>query len=182
MPSQGQIELITPAGDSAMDDTADAAKVLPVTDDGSSAMDDTSNSAKVTVVDPAGTNIGNAAVTALASTSRSTTTNSSDMTNPGARGIWLVLNITAATGSTQTLDCKLQRKEEGVSDVYVDLPDGAWAQASTAGSAELIVYPGVAETANVSVSDALTRTWRAVATFGGTSPVFTFSIAGNYIQ
>ena len=49
------------------------------------------------------------------------------------------------------------------------------------GTANLMLYPGVAETANVSVSDVLPKMWRVVATIGGTTPSFTFSLGASVI-
>ena len=44
------------------------------------------------------------------------------------------------------------------------------------------VYPGIAETANVSVSDAMAETWRCVATLGGdTDESFTFLLDREYL-
>jgi hypothetical protein len=117
-------------------------------------------------------------VTPFASGSRSATTNSAVLSNvpAGAKGVWLVLDITTATAGT--LDCKLQRHDPA-SGKFVDIPGAAWAQKTTTGTSELVVYPGVAETANVSVSDAITDAWRIVATIV-TGP-FVFSISGYYI-
>ena len=102
------------------------------------------------------------------------------MNHDNARGVHLVLDITAASGTTPTLDVKVQRWDKE-SAKYVDLPSGAFVQKTTTGTDDLIIYPGVAETANRSVSDAMSENWRAVWTIGGTTPSFTFSIGGCYI-
>lgn len=99
---------------------------------------------------------------------------------PAFRGVHLVLDITAASGTSPTLDVKLQRKD-ATSGEWVDLEGGAFAQKTAAGTDDLVIYPGVAETANRSVSDVLTYRWRAVATLGGTTPSFTFSLGGTYL-
>lgn len=97
------------------------------------------------------------------------------------RGVKLWVNVTAVTGTTPTLDIKLQGVDP-VSEAGFDIPDAAFAQITDAtGDQEFILYPGVAATANVSVSDALPLTWQAVCTIGGTTPSFTFSIGGCYI-
>ena len=98
----------------------------------------------------------------------------------GAKGIHLVLDITAASGTTPTLDVKLQRFDE-TSGKYVDLPSAAFAQKTGVGTADLTVYPGIAETANVSVSDVLSENLKAVWTIGGTTPSFTFSLGGTLL-
>lgn len=125
--------------------------------------------------------IKNDALTVFTSAARTTTTNGSDLTNVGARGVMLVLDVTAASGTTPTLDVKLQYKDP-VSGKYVDIPGAAFAQKTGTGTDSLLVYPGVAETANREVSTHLGKSWRAVATIGGTTPSFTFTLAGSYLD
>lgn len=122
----------------------------------------------------------NAQATVLASAVRTSTANSDDQVNRFARGVRLYLDVTAASGTTPTLDVKVQTKDP-VSSTYIDLPGAAFSQKTTTGSDDLTIYPGVAETANETVSDALSRTWRVVATIGGTTPSFTFSVGAAYI-
>jgi hypothetical protein len=52
----------------------------------------------------------------------------------------------------------------------------AFAEKTTTGDDELVIYPGVAETANESVSDILGRLYDANAAIGGTTPSFTFAL------
>lgn len=106
--------------------------------------------------------------------------NSPDQRTQDHRGIRLFLNITAASGVAPTLDIKLQVKDE-VSGVYLDLTGASFAQQSTTGALDLVVYPGITSTANRRVSDVIPRTWRAVATVAGTTPSFTFSLTGDYV-
>lgn len=115
------------------------------------------------------------------SSARTATANSSDQENLAAKGIWLALNITAASGTTPTLDIKVQRKCP-LSDVYYDVVGGAFAQKITTGSDDLIIYPGITAAANRAVNSALASRWRVVATIGGTTPSFTFTVAGGYID
>lgn len=96
------------------------------------------------------------------------------------RGVHLVLDVTAASGTTPTLDVKIQRKDP-TSGKYVDLPGGAFAQKTGTGTDDLTIYPGIAETNNRSVSDVIGGIYRAVCTLGGTTPSFTFSLAGFVI-
>lgn len=114
------------------------------------------------------------------SAARTATTNSDPIEGAGGKGAWLVLDVTAASGTTPTLDVKLQRYDS-VSSSWVDVPGAAFAQQTTTGTNELTVYPGVGETANVAVSDHLGSYYRAVATIGGTTPSFTFSLAGQVL-
>lgn len=97
-----------------------------------------------------------------------------------SRGVHLVLDITAASGTAPTLDVKVQRYDE-TSGKYVDLPSAQFAQKTTTGTDDLIIYPGIAETANRSVSDCITETWKVIWTVTGTTPSFTFSIGARYI-
>lgn len=107
------------------------------------------------------------------------TTNGNPIQNPtGARGIHLILDVTAVSGTLPTLDVKLQRRCPKTGK-YVDLPGGAFAQKTGTGTDDLIVYPGVAETSNRSVSDCIGGEFRAVMTIGGSdTPTVTFSLAG----
>jgi len=125
---------------------------------------------------------GNTEVTVWASAARAEgATNSSDQTNHCARGIRINLNITAVAGTSPTLDVKLQSKCPS-SGTYTDIPGAAFAQQTGAASLDLVVYPGAVTTANRSVASVLPRTWRVVATVGGTdTPTATFSLAGSYV-
>lgn len=123
----------------------------------------------------------NHSVSVFGSAARTATANSDDIDNYAARGARCVLDITAASGTTPTLDVKLQSKDP-ISGKYVDLPGAAFAQKTATGTDDLTVYPGVAETANETVSDVLAGVWRAVATIGGTTPSFTFTLGCGYVQ
>ncbi len=92
------------------------------------------------------------------------------------RGVKLHVDIDSVTG-TGTIDCKVQGRDP-VSGSWVDITSASTG-ADTAGTTELTIYPGIAETANVSVSDVLPRNWRVVATVvtGGT-----FSVGASYID
>ena len=122
----------------------------------------------------------NKSVNVFASSARTATENSSDQTNDCARGVRLFLDITAASGSSPTLDVKVQTKDP-VSDSYVDLTGAAFAQQNSTATLDLVIYPGVGETSNRAVSDVLSSVWRVVATFGGSRPSFTFSVGAEYI-
>lgn len=108
---------------------------------------------------------------------RTATANSNDQENLDYRGIMVFLDITAKAGTLPTLDVKLQAKDP-VSGQYVDIPGAAFAQKTDVGTDTLLAYPGVAETANREVSTCLPSSFRAVATIGGTSPSFTFTLTG----
>lgn len=125
--------------------------------------------------------MANNKVTISASSAKTATGNSGAIANPGgAKGIHLVLNITAASGTTPTLDVKVQRFDQ-TSGNWVDLPSAAFAQKNTTGTDDLVIYPGIAETANRSVSDVVGEEIQVVWTIGGTTPSFTFSIGATWI-
>lgn len=122
-------------------------------------------------------------ITAFASAARAEATYNADISAPeseGYKGVWLCVDITAESG-VATLDVKLQRFDQ-VSGKYVDMPGAAIAQQSATGTVELTVYPGIAETTNVSVSDHVTDRLRVVATVGGTSVTMTFTVAGHWLK
>lgn len=119
--------------------------------------------------------------TILASGARTASVTTEWFENRYAKGIRLQASVTAAAGTSPTLDIKLQVRNPAGGAAF-DMPGAAFAQITDAdGDQDLVIYPGVAETANVSVSDALPRQWRLVCTQAGTSDSFTYSVGGCYI-
>ena len=110
--------------------------------------------------------------TVFASAARTATVDSDDQTNANFRGGRLHLDITAVSGTTPTLDITIR----SAGTFFLAIAGAAFAQKTATGQDELVVYPGVAETANESVSDILPRLWDANAVIGGTTPSFTFSL------
>lgn len=108
---------------------------------------------------------------------------------PGAKGCVVLLDADTLTGSTPTLDVKIQgviplAAKDGSSAVYVDMPGAAFPQITTSNdnaARTLTVYPGIAETTNVSVSDALPAKVRFVLDVGGSSPVCPVTIVGWWL-
>lgn len=123
-------------------------------------------------------------VTFLGSTSRTADATSTALSGPedeGYKGVWVCLDITVASTSP-TLDVKLQRLDK-VSENWIDIPGAAFAQKTTTGTSDLTIYPGIGETANVSVSDHVTDTIRAIGDIGGAStPTMTYSLAGRWLK
>ena len=115
------------------------------------------------------------------SAARTVTTNSGAIQPKSGKGVFLVLDVTASSGTSPTLDVTLERYDT-TSDSWVALPGAAFAQQTGTGTNGLTVYPGIGETANESVSDHIGNYFRAVATIGGTSPSFTFSLAGQVLE
>lgn len=85
-----------------------------------------------------------------------------------AKGIRLFWDITSYTSGT--FDLKVQVASP--TGDWIDLAGASIAQQSAAGQGMLTVYPGIAETANVSVSDVMTSPFRCVMTLA-TTPVMT---------
>lgn len=117
----------------------------------------------------------------ISSASRTTSFNSSSFESKGFNGVRLFLDVTASSGTSPTLDVKVQVYNPVVGE-FVDLPGAAFAQQTAAGKAILTIYPGIAETANESVSDVIGSEYRVAVTIGGTSPSFTFSVSADYIK
>lgn len=108
---------------------------------------------------------------------------SPDFNNFGYRGITLTLSATGSTGNAPTIAVKLQGKDP-VTEQYYDIHGAAFAtkSANMAAPDYLTVYPGVAETANQTVSDVLPKTWRVYTTIGGTGgAAYTYSVGATLI-
>ncbi len=100
-----------------------------------------------------------------------------EMHNPGARGVDIFLVSTSSGAGTVT--AKVQKKDPA-SGTWIDLTSGATASQADPGSAILTIYPGIAETANVSVSDHLGLTWRLHVTVA--TAAVTFSAGAVYLR
>lgn len=72
------------------------------------------------------------------------------------------LNVTAASGTTPTLDVKLQTSDDGGTTWY-DLPNGSFTQKTNIGS-QVLAFTSVGDTI------------RVASTVGGTSPSFTYAV------
>lgn len=114
------------------------------------------------------------AVLAAAATSDFTT----DIVNARAKGLQLVIDITAITGTTPTLVVTIQGKDPASGKYFTIL---ASASLNATGTTVLTVYPGSATTANVSSAMPLPRTWRVSWTIAGTTPAVTATIGASLI-
>jgi hypothetical protein len=111
--------------------------------------------------------------TSSAKTSSSTSAN---VTNHNGRGGYIQINVTAVSGSSPTLTCRVQYSvDSGTNFVDLDTTNAQTASITTTGLYQLRVYPGIAAVANSACNAALPRTWRLAWTIGGSSPSFTFS-------
>ena len=99
-----------------------------------------------------------------------------------ARGLVLVVDITAATGTSPTLTVKLQEylpQGNAGAGRWVDVTGATTAaiDAETAGATSLVVYPGCIAATNATVNRPIGEHFRYVATVGGTgTPTVTCSI------
>ena len=112
-------------------------------------------------------------------------TNSADQTNLWGRAAFFTLNVSAITGTTVTLDIKLQSKDP-ISGNYVDIPLYVITQCTVAQGVQtrLMVVTGVgAAAAGALVLGCMPLTWRAVATVAsGANPSVTFSLGVQYAR
>lgn len=123
---------------------------------------------------------GNTTRSLEASSAKTASGQTAALTNHNARGIMLFVNVSAITGTTPTLAVRLQAQDL-VSSGWVDIPGAVTASITATGLTLLTIYPGVVEVANQRISAPLPRVFRVVWAIGGTSPSFTFSVAGQFI-
>ncbi len=100
--------------------------------------------------------------------------------NDKYRGIWLFLDVTAASGTTPTLNVRLQRLDPA-SDTFVDVPGASFTQKTGIVTDELTIYPTMTAAANDIVREHIGEIFQWVAAIGGTSPSFTFSLGGQFL-
>jgi hypothetical protein len=98
---------------------------------------------------------------------------SGDQQNPTFRGIKVVVNITAISGTTPTLTVTLQGKDLASGTYYTLLASAAL---NATGQTVLTVYPGLTASANVTANDIVPRTFHIVAAIGGTTPSVTYTV------
>ena len=101
---------------------------------------------------------------------------SEEMHNFWAKGVDIFVNTTSTTAGTVTV--KLQKKDPA-SGTWFDLAGAASTAIADPADENFSVYPGIAETANVSVSDHLGLIWRVHATVG--TAAVTFSVGAVYL-
>ena len=98
---------------------------------------------------------------------------------PAHKGVRYHVKVTAKSGTNPTLDLKAQTYDSGSGD-WVDITGASLAQITNTISTKLLIYPGVAESANLKVSDTPGRRVRLLATIGGTAtPTFTLSLSAE---
>ena len=114
----------------------------------------------------------------LAYTAAAAGSNGADQANTNARGIKLVVDITALTGVSPTLTVTVQGKDAASGKYYTILASAALAAVATT---TLEVYPGIATAANVTAGVTLPRVWRVIAAIGGTTPAVTATVGASMI-
>jgi len=107
--------------------------------------------------------------------------NSAGYETYNARGIRLFQNVTAVSGTSPTLDTKVQVWDHAV-QTYRDLANATFAQATGVSNAMLTIYPGITASANLAVNMPIGQFYRVVCTVGGSStPTVTASIASVHM-
>lgn len=119
---------------------------------------------------------GNNDITVLASAARTATLQSSDITNYNAKGLHLVINVTAAS-ATPSVVFTIQGKDALSSAYYTILASAA---ITGTGTTVLRVFPGATAAANLAANDILPRTWRVDATHADADSI-TYSVGASVI-
>lgn len=111
-------------------------------------------------------------------TAATASANGANQVNPGARGVEIVIDITAIAGTTPTETVTVEGFDP-ISGTYWTI------LASTALNAVattiLRIYPGLTAAANLVANDVLPPMWRVRSTIGGTTPTVTATISAHYI-
>jgi len=103
----------------------------------------------------------NESTTLLTSAVRTTTQTSADLSNKGALGIVVTLDVTNV--NTSSIVLTIQRKDQA-SGKYVTILTGAAVTAISTNTYK--VYPGLTAAANLTVSDLIGDTFKIVVTVG----------------
>ncbi|RAV22205.1 hypothetical protein [Paenibacillus contaminans] len=119
----------------------------------------------------------NEILTVLPSAARTTAQSSQDFENFHNRGVKVVVDITAVTGSP-ILTVKIQGKDH-TSGKYYDILTSAALTAQ--GTTVLTVYPGVTPVTNVTIDNVIPRFWRVSVTVGNSDSA-TYSIGACTIR
>ena len=97
------------------------------------------------------------------------------------RGLRLFLDVNGVSGTSPTADFSVQVYDP-LGAVWSSLGGASFVQATAAGQQTLTIYPGIAETANVSVSDHIGGEYRVNFTIGGSdTPTLNFSLSAELL-
>lgn len=111
-----------------------------------------------------------------ASAARTTDPTPADQTNANARGLHVIIDVTAIT-ATPSVVFTIQGKDPASGKYYTLLASAA---ITAAGTTVLRVYPGLTVAANLTANDVLPRTWRVVAVHGDADSI-TYSVGYSLI-
>lgn len=120
--------------------------------------------------------LNNREVAALASAARTASVNSADLVNDNARGVRIVIDVTALALTPSVIFTVVGK--DVLSGKYTAILTSA--AITAVGTTTLIVYPGVTPAANLAVSHPLPRLWRLEAAHGDADSI-TYSVGVNYI-
>lgn len=98
---------------------------------------------------------------------------SADYVNAQNRGIVVVVNISAISGTSAALQVTIQGKDMASGNYYTLLQS---ASLTATGLTTLTVYPGIAAASNTAADASLPQNWRVSFSISGTSPSVTGTI------
>lgn len=101
------------------------------------------------------------------------TINSADLFNQFWRGMKVVVDITAITGTGPSLTVAIQGKESAIGKYFTILASAAL---TAVGTTVLTVYPGLVAAANLIANDHHPVDWRVQAVVAGAGPSVTATI------
>lgn len=113
----------------------------------------------------------------LASAARTTTQTSSTIKNPGAKGVVLFLNVTAASG---TGGLQVQAQALDPVDGSALAVNSAPTAVTATGLKTYVIYPGASAGATQNTSGVLPRLWNAKVTVGDSSS-YTYTLSYQYL-
>lgn len=114
--------------------------------------------------------------TVFASAARTATVNSELFESQGARGVHVIIDVTAAS-ATPSVVFTIQGYS-GLGDDYYTLL--ASAAITGTGTTVLKVFPGATAAANLAANDTLPPRWRVIATHGDADSI-TYSVMANLL-
>lgn len=112
----------------------------------------------------------------LAAAARTASVTLADFTNFNARGLVMVLDVTAVP-TVETLTLVIEGKDSASGKYYTILQSTA---SAATGTVVLRVYPGLTASANLVANDVLPRTWRARVVHSA-SGSFTYTLGASLV-
>ncbi|SRR5579885_18738 len=103
---------------------------------------------------------------------------STDYVNGYGRGVKVVINITAISGTSPTLTVTIQGKDPTSGQYWTILASAAL---TATGTTVLTVYPALTAAANTVANDVLPPNWNLKWVVGGTGPSVTATISAQMV-